>query len=252
MKQSTNYVIQCLALLAQGLNVFAHIWPASAQPYVLFIVFLIQGASAIIAHNYNPDGTPAKVAYLPAKQNSNVVSLLLLLLVMSLACFSFGCGKQDLAKGLRIGAITVETALDLFTTEEAQGGIVSVCDDCPSVNDQAQRVKAIINQAADFVIAHADDFTAANKDELLALIDDGLVRTRQLAASGQLFTNPKKRDKFIKVISLVEATLNEVRGIIAASTPKPTPTPQLTTQPIKSAEVLLSIPWVTLYAGCAR
>ena len=249
MKQSTNYIIQFLALIAQGANLFANIWPAPAQRYVALGVFLLQGASAIIAHNYNPDGTTARAAYVPGKSTSQVSQMLLLTFLLTLSLVSFGCGKQDVARGLRIGAGFVEVALDVFSTEQQNGGLIEEdCADCPTVNDQGQQLKAIINQVADFVIAHADDFSSADKDALLALIDDGLVRTRSLAASGQLFTNPKKRDKFVKVISLVEAALKEARQIVASSKPKPQPTPmKIIWVKTDAADLLLRVPSPTLY-----
>jgi len=67
---SVNTFIQVLALIVQYLNVAAGIVPQKYQPWIAGALVVMQGLVGILAHFANPDGTPAKVAYLPpGKQN---------------------------------------------------------------------------------------------------------------------------------------------------------------------------------------
>ena len=60
-----NYVAQGLATALQILNVAAGVVPPKYQPFVAFGVAIVQGGIALAAHYNNPDGTSAKVAWIP-------------------------------------------------------------------------------------------------------------------------------------------------------------------------------------------
>jgi hypothetical protein len=67
MKFSTNMVIQVVATLAQLVNQLGGVVPAKYQTVILAVLSGVQGVAAAIAHYNNPDGTSAKVAYIPPK-----------------------------------------------------------------------------------------------------------------------------------------------------------------------------------------
>lgn len=65
MTAKQTIIIQVLLGLVQLGNVLTNVVPDKWKPVVLGIVALAQIVQAKIAHNFNPDGTPAKVAYAP-------------------------------------------------------------------------------------------------------------------------------------------------------------------------------------------
>ncbi len=68
MKLSWNVVFQVLAMVAQALNAFSGMVSPKWQPIVLLVVTFLQGMVAWWAHQSNPDGTSAKVAYTPPEK----------------------------------------------------------------------------------------------------------------------------------------------------------------------------------------
>lgn len=72
MKLSVNTVIQILALSGQVLNFTQDFVPAEGKIWIAVALSAIQGASAVLAHFANPDGTPASEPYVKksgAKRN---------------------------------------------------------------------------------------------------------------------------------------------------------------------------------------
>jgi hypothetical protein len=63
MKLSTNLIFQGAALLVQYGNQASGVIPAKYQTYVALAIGVAQALVAWHAHNVNPDGTPAAVAY---------------------------------------------------------------------------------------------------------------------------------------------------------------------------------------------
>ena len=63
MKLSTNLIFQGIATAAQYGNQALAILPPKGQLVAALIIGLLQAAAAWRSHYYNPDGTPAKVAY---------------------------------------------------------------------------------------------------------------------------------------------------------------------------------------------
>ncbi len=66
---------QIIATILQILNVVSGVVPLKYQPYVMCAITILQAVMALVNHSYNPDGTPATVAY--------VAKLLLLMLLFS-------------------------------------------------------------------------------------------------------------------------------------------------------------------------
>lgn len=66
---SVNSVLQVLLLAAQGLNQAMDLLSPKMKFWAMVAMSAIQGTVGILAHFVNPDGTPAKVAYvkLPSK-----------------------------------------------------------------------------------------------------------------------------------------------------------------------------------------
>lgn len=63
MKFSVNVVIQMLALAAQGINATYDLLPDRARFWAMVALSVVQGATAVLAHFANPDGTPAEAPY---------------------------------------------------------------------------------------------------------------------------------------------------------------------------------------------
>lgn len=67
MKRSTHIFIQLVALIAQFANLDLSSYPHTAQLTIGLVLALAQAVVAWYNHNFNPDGTPATVAYEPKK-----------------------------------------------------------------------------------------------------------------------------------------------------------------------------------------
>ena len=65
MKLSVNAIVQALMLIMQGLNQASGLLPEKGKFYAMVAMSAIQGIVAVMAHFVNPDGTTAKVAYIP-------------------------------------------------------------------------------------------------------------------------------------------------------------------------------------------
>lgn len=81
MKLSWNLVFQGIALLVQAGNQYADILPAKWKPVAALILGLAQAAVAWRSHYFNPDGTPAKVAYIPNSNGGSSLKIVAFLLV---------------------------------------------------------------------------------------------------------------------------------------------------------------------------
>jgi hypothetical protein len=75
MTSKTHIIAQVLAMLLQVLNMASGVVPPKYQPYVMFGIAVVQAGMGLYNHYYNPDGTPAAVAY--------VAKLLLLFVLLS-------------------------------------------------------------------------------------------------------------------------------------------------------------------------
>lgn len=65
MKFSWNMILQVIATAIQGVNAISGMLPHDQAAGVAVIVGVVQAVAAAIAHFSNPDGTSAKVAYIP-------------------------------------------------------------------------------------------------------------------------------------------------------------------------------------------
>lgn len=65
MKLSTHLIWQALAMILQAANQYSDILPPKWKPFIALAIGLIQVLLGWHAHYYNPDGTPASVAYVP-------------------------------------------------------------------------------------------------------------------------------------------------------------------------------------------
>jgi hypothetical protein len=68
LKLSTHMLLQFLGFAAQGANLLTGSVPPKYQPLVALGISVLQGVTAWIAHNFNPDGSPASVAYIPKEK----------------------------------------------------------------------------------------------------------------------------------------------------------------------------------------
>lgn len=75
MTRTVHIILQALGFIISAGTMATSIVPAKYQPYVVLVVSAAQGALAWYNHNFNPDGTPASVAY--------VAKLLILFLLLS-------------------------------------------------------------------------------------------------------------------------------------------------------------------------
>jgi hypothetical protein len=99
MKRSTNVLIQIFALVINVLNAATSFIPPGGKPWIGLGIVLAQGIVAIIAHNYNPNGTPANASYTPDKSASGTIDFNAPLKAVSLILIPLclvglvGCGK---------------------------------------------------------------------------------------------------------------------------------------------------------------
>lgn len=63
MSVQLHAFLQVLALVMQGLNYLSPLTPSVAKPWVAFVLLIGQAIMGLANHFYNPDGTPASVAY---------------------------------------------------------------------------------------------------------------------------------------------------------------------------------------------
>lgn len=63
MKRWWNVVFQTVASVTQLANLYSPFLPPKIQGTVTGILTLAQGTVGVIAHQYNPDGTPAALPY---------------------------------------------------------------------------------------------------------------------------------------------------------------------------------------------
>jgi len=68
LKLSTHMLLQFLGFAAQGANLLTGLVPPKYQPLVALGISVLQGVTAWIGHNYNPDGSPASVADIPKEK----------------------------------------------------------------------------------------------------------------------------------------------------------------------------------------
>jgi hypothetical protein len=61
MKCSVNVAIQVLAIVAQGINATQDLLPARGRFWAMVVLSAVQGATGVLAHFVNPDGTPVEV-----------------------------------------------------------------------------------------------------------------------------------------------------------------------------------------------
>lgn len=65
MKRSFNIAIQLVSLGAHITNLLMPVFHGDNKIIAAAVIAAIQGATGILAHSSNPDGTPASVAYEP-------------------------------------------------------------------------------------------------------------------------------------------------------------------------------------------
>ncbi len=68
MRFSVNVAIQMLALVAQALNATQELLPPRGRFWALVALSAVQGATAVLAHFVNPDGTTALLPYRAGKR----------------------------------------------------------------------------------------------------------------------------------------------------------------------------------------
>lgn len=67
MPRWLNILLQVVALVGQGFNLFGHFVPPKYIPAIAGGIGAAQAAVGVLAHQYNPDGTPAVVSYMPKR-----------------------------------------------------------------------------------------------------------------------------------------------------------------------------------------
>ena len=68
MKISSHLILQVLMILAQILTWATSILPARYQPAASGALAIVQGATGLLNHYFNPNGTPAAQSYKPEQQ----------------------------------------------------------------------------------------------------------------------------------------------------------------------------------------
>jgi hypothetical protein len=65
MKLSWNVIAQIIGVALQYVNIASGLIPKDWEWLVAAVIGILQGIAGIASHFSNPDGTPAKVAYVP-------------------------------------------------------------------------------------------------------------------------------------------------------------------------------------------
>src|SRR5579885_3358909 len=101
MTRTLNIALQLLALLVHILNYATTITSVAAKPWIHLSILAVQGVVAIIASNYNPDGTPATVGYRPKPNPKDLRILGLAMLIFFLTISQTACSAADYSKALK-------------------------------------------------------------------------------------------------------------------------------------------------------
>ncbi|MBN1567948.1 MAG: hypothetical protein JXA73_08870 [Acidobacteria bacterium] len=101
MRLSVNMVIQILMTLLQAYNAVSDMLPDDWKGGAAAIMAIIQAVVAAIAHFKNPDGSSAKVAYIPPPKTPRVNTLLFS--IFFLAALVPLAGAQDSSQGFSLG-----------------------------------------------------------------------------------------------------------------------------------------------------
>lgn len=102
MTSKTHWIGQTLAMVLQALNLASGVVPAKYQPFIAFGIGIVQAGMGLYSHYYNPDGTPASVAFV-----AKVLLLMLLFGGTAMAQDSPMFSVSTQAVALRIGGQTV-------------------------------------------------------------------------------------------------------------------------------------------------
>lgn len=67
MNRPTNIIVQIASIAVQGFNMWGGFIPPKYQLAVGTVIGAVQAVASLVAHNYNPDGTPATIPYDPPR-----------------------------------------------------------------------------------------------------------------------------------------------------------------------------------------
>lgn len=70
MNKKWNVIFQATMIALQIGNAVVPALPEDQKPVATGVMTIIQGIAGILAHNYNADGTPSTVAYVPKAKNA--------------------------------------------------------------------------------------------------------------------------------------------------------------------------------------
>ncbi len=113
MPRWINIFTQCLLLVCQVVNQFFEILPAKYKTAALVTMAMVQGAVAIIAHSYNPNGTNAALPWTdpkviattgrpPRPGGAGAVFMFTLLISLATGCAFPMAGGMDSSQTLEI------------------------------------------------------------------------------------------------------------------------------------------------------
>jgi hypothetical protein len=177
--------------------------------------------AARLARGKNPPPPPGA---------SGFVQGLAFVLVPALALGLSGCGKDDLAKGLRKAITSADFALKTaenayqtgFLTYEQRRATFEVGRDLNATLTEANEVVATLPEE---IITGKQPIAAADKAKLLAIFDEGVRRANRLVDNGNWIRDEKGREEYLKFARPVAAGLTGARRIAEALKVKPPPVP---------------------------
>lgn len=130
MKLSTHLIWQAIALIVQAGNQYGNLTPKNWAPVVALVVGLGQVLLAWRAHYFNPDGTPAAVAYVPpSKDNFTGGSNMKMLLYAFVLILAPGVVVPLHAQNAPLPTTTVTTTFQAMALPSTSGTLAATVAD---------------------------------------------------------------------------------------------------------------------------
>src|SRR5581483_2972708 len=216
MKRTTNVVIQILALIAQVLNLATGMAGEKARPWIGLSILLVQGVAAVIASNYNPDGTPATVAYKSGDSSiRSAIKLVLISMLIGLLTTQNACSPKQLQTFKAAGDTVVATADGIDTTLESlisQGKLTS---------DQTVFVRTYLSQGVLLVgkinalVQQINSWPPANAAQILDLINQTATLIDEATSQGTIkFGNDATMQKVALTLAILKGGLSTIKTLL--------------------------------------
>jgi hypothetical protein len=222
MTRNANILIQILALMVNALQYATNIAPEKAKPWIALGILLVQGIVAIVAHSYNPDGTPASEKYDPNAAKPGQFGGIGRAVVLGVLCASMitmqACTPKQLETFKAVSTGVVATANGIQSTIDtliAQGKLTA--DEAVFVKKYLGDGIALVGQLNTLIQA-VSSWPPKNSGEIvdlaikiISLIDDGINQ-------GTLkFGNGPVMQKVGLTLAILKGALSTIKSLLGAT-----------------------------------